>query len=93
MNAPLDDIRAFMGAIPPAEYEARRRIRTCRNAGNLKATRTASPSARTLAWLVTETATAWLYAPATVDQLNDVSAYLVALLKAADQAEELEVAS
>jgi hypothetical protein len=91
MNAPLDSIRTFMGNIPDDEHEQRRRIQTCRNAGTVKATRTESPSARALAWMVAETASEWLYAPASVEWLEQVTAYLLTLLRAADQAELLEL--
>lgn len=87
---PLDDITTFMGTIPAEEYEARKRIRTCRNAASYKVTQTEHPDARALCWIITETATAWLYRPADTRTLEKVGTYLVDLLKAADRAEILE---
>lgn len=89
MNAPLDEITTFLGTIPAEEHEARRRLKTCRNAGTVKATRTECAQARALAWMVTETASEWIYAPADIESLEQVTAYLVTLLRAADQAEAL----
>lgn len=90
MNAPPDDITTFLGTLPPDEYEARRRIRTCRNAASLKVVQTENPDARQFCWIVTETATAWIYRPAETDVLGKVAIYLADLLKAADRAEKLE---
>ena len=87
----LDDIITFMGPLDPEEYEQRRRIRTCRNAASFKATQTECSDARALCWMVTETATAWIYAPADVEALTEVAKYLRRLLIVADQAESLEV--
>ena len=89
MNAPVDEITLFMGHLPANEYVARRKLRTCRNAGTLKATRTDCEDARALAWMVTERATELLYAPASVEYLDLTVQYLVTLLRAADQAEAL----
>ena len=86
----LDDITAFMGAIPPDEYELRRKIRTARNAASYKATITDSRDARALCWLATETATKWIYAPATIETLTEIVSYLRRLLIVADQAEQVE---
>lgn len=87
----MDDISVFLGAIPPDEYEARRRIRTCRNAAAFKATRTESANARDLCWMVTECATFWIYRPAPLDTLRKVVIYMAGLLKSADRVEQLEV--
>jgi len=85
--AAVDDITVFMGALPADEYEQRRRIRVCRNAACFKVTQTESPQARTLCWLATETASAWIYQPASVAELTEVAQFLKRLLIVADQAE------
>lgn len=98
MNAPagnitaetLDDILTFLGPIPPEEYELRRRIRSCRNAATYKVTITSSADARTLLWMVTDTATKWIYAHASIEELTEITTFLRRLLILADQAEQLE---
>lgn len=85
-----DDIVTFLGPIDPEEYEQRRRIRTARNAASFKVTQTECAAARTLCWLVADTATAWIYAPASADELTEVASYLRRLLICADQAEVVE---
>lgn len=86
----IDDLRAFLGAIPPDEYEARRRIRTCRNAAAFKAGRSESANARELCWMVTEAATFWIYRPAPVETLNKAAEFMAGLLRSAGTVEELE---
>lgn len=84
-----DDITTFMGPLDPPEYELRRRIRHFRNAASYKVTQTESASARTLCWIATEAATAWIYAPADLDMLESVAKFLRRLLILADHAEEI----
>lgn len=92
VSAPAtDDITVFLGPIPSAEYELRRRIRTCRNAACFKLVQTESQHARDLCNMVTETATFWIYRPASLDALTKASNYMLGLLKLADQVEELRV--
>jgi len=90
MSAPLDDLTTFLGSIPGDEYDVRSRIRTCRNAAAFKVTRTDSADARQLCWMVTETATAWIYTPARVDELEKVVIYLRDMLRNAGRIEHLE---
>jgi hypothetical protein len=85
-----DDIVTFLGAIPAEEHEQRRRIRVCRNAASYKATTTENPHVLSLCWIATETATAWIYAPANVAELTEVASYLRRLLILADQAQVVE---
>lgn len=86
----LDDIRVFLGAIPPEEYEVRRKIRAYRNAASFMVTDTESNSTRALCWMVCETATVWVYSSAALDQLENVAKYLRRLLIVANQAQDLE---
>ncbi len=89
ITAPVDDILIFMGPLPEAEYKARQRIRTCRNAAAYKLVQTDSQHARDLCNLVTETATYWIYRPAPVDTLEKAVTYMFGLLKLTDAVEEL----
>jgi hypothetical protein len=86
----MDDLTTFLGTIPPEEHEVRSRIRTCRNAAAFKVTRTDSADARQLCWMVTETATAWIYTPASVEELQKVVIYLRDMLRNANRIEQLE---
>jgi hypothetical protein len=90
MNAPTDDITMFLGAIPEGEYEQRKRIRSLRNAAAWKVRETSSRDARTYCWIVTEVATSWIYAPASLGALTEVATYLRRLITLANQAETLE---
>lgn len=91
MNSALpDDITAFLGTIPPDEYEQRRRLRTARNAATFKASETSSGDVRALCWIVTERASEWIYAPADTAALSDVVKLCKLMLKAADNIETLE---
>lgn len=89
----LDDIVTFLGPIPPEEYELRRKIRTCRNCATYKVTITASADARTLLWIVTDTATKWIYSSASIEELEEITTYLRRLLVLANQAEQVEALS
>lgn len=89
----VDDILTFLGPIPPEEYELRRKIRTCRNAASFKVTQTESRDCRTFCWMVTETATCWIYSYASIDDLTEVVSYLRRLLILAEQAEKVEALS
>lgn len=92
MNAQghLDDITAFMGALPADEYEQRRRLRTCRNAATHKASQTTSSDVRALCAIVTERAAEWIYAPAEAAVLAEVVKLCRRLLMVADDIETLE---
>lgn len=91
MTAHLDEIRIFIGNdISDDEYEARRRIRSCRNAASFKAHRTESTIARKLSWMVAELGSAWVYAPSDAETLTEAATLLRRLLTCADQAEALE---
>ena len=92
MNAapPLDDITAFMGHLPPDEYEQRRRLRTCRNAATHKAAQTDSADVRALCWIITERASEWIYAPADPAALAEIVKLCKRLLIVADHIETVE---
>ena len=89
-SAPPDDITTFLGAIPAAEYEQRRRIRVCRNAANFKLRECKSSDARGLCWIVIERATEWLYTPADIEALTEIVRLCLRLLKVADQLEIIQ---
>ena len=89
--AALDDISTFLGPIPSAEYEQRRRIRVGLNAAAFKLANTDSQHARDLCNLVNETGVYWRYRAAPLDTLNKSVIYMRGLLALADQAEEMRV--
>lgn len=91
-TAETDDIIAFLGTIPPEEYEQRRRLRTCRNAANLKASNTKSADVRALCWIINERVSEWIYHPAPVEALTPITTLCRRLLMICDQIEELEAA-
>lgn len=92
MNAPLDDIRTFLGDISDDEYEQRRRIRVARNAACYKAHQTENQTTRALCWIVTDKASEWVYSSADLESLTGGATFLRRLLTCADQIEQLEVA-
>jgi len=93
MNAsemtPLDEIRTFLGPIPPEEYERRHKLRSYRNTATAMIAATHSDTARALAWQVIEWASPNLYAPAPLEWLDLLNLLASRLLKTAQTAEEL----
>ncbi|MDE2563355.1 MAG: hypothetical protein KGL48_14020 [Sphingomonadales bacterium] len=89
----MDDLTTLLGAMPPAEHDARKRIRTARNAAAYNVTRTDSPDALTLWWMIADCATAWIYRPADTATLGKVVEYLRGLLICARRVQELEALS
>ena len=85
-----DDITSFMGEIPAAEYEQRRRLRTLRNAATFKAGSTKSADVSALCWMVNERASEWIYAPAEPGVLAEVVTLCRRLMMVGDQIELLE---
>jgi hypothetical protein len=87
---PLDDITTFLGTLPADEYAARDRIRRGRDYATFKVRQATSPDARHFLWVVTETASRWIYAPVSIEWLEKVGKYLSRCAVLAEQAEELE---
>lgn len=85
----LDDIRVYLGSIPDDEYAARAKLRTARNAASWRVNSVESGHARTLLWMCSSAAAAWVYAPADVEWLTSVADYCLGLLAMADHAEIL----
>jgi hypothetical protein len=85
----LDDIRVFLGAISDEEYAVRSKLRTARNASSWRVSSAESAHARTLLWMCSSTASAWIYAPADVEWLAEVAEYCRSLLALAEKAENL----
>lgn len=91
MNAPVDDITAFLGSIPEEEYTARAHIRQARDWATYKVRKAESQDARQFLWIAAETASRWLYEPASVEELKYVGKFLSGCAVLAEQAEKLEV--
>lgn len=70
----------------PAEPEARRRLMLARELSSAKVPHLPPGHALQLFWLIIEAATAWVYAPATLEQLDDVVRYCRRLLLCARSA-------
>ncbi len=87
---PVDAIRTFMPGIGEAEYELRVKLRTMRDCASVLIARTDSDTARALAWTCSEYATAYLYAIANYDTLNDVGRFCNRLMLTALQAEAID---
>jgi hypothetical protein len=86
----LDEIRTFLGPIPPEEYERRHKLRSYRNTATAMIGATHSDTARALAWHVIEWASPNLYAPAPLEWLDLLNLLASRLLKTAQTAEELD---
>lgn len=86
----MDEIVMLLGEMPPAELEARKKIRVARNAASFNVTRTDSPDARAMCWMIIETASAWVYRPADQETLDKVVQYLRGLTISARRVQELE---
>ena len=86
----FDDITAFLGTIPPDEYEQRRRIRDCRSVASYQVARTGQPRARALLWMVTEFASEYGLAPADLGTLEKVANVCRDLQLLSDRIAELE---
>lgn len=94
MNAPatsgqLDEIRTFLGELPPEEYEARAKLRSYRNAATAMIASTQCHTARLLAWQVIEWASENLYAPAPLEWLEQLNLLSKRLMLTAMQAEQM----
>lgn len=97
MNAPanlnpakLDEIRTFLGNVPPDEYEARAKLRSYRNAASAMIASTDCDTARLLAWQVIEWATPNLYSPCPLAWLEQLNLLSKRLMLTALQAEEMQ---
>ena len=73
------------------EYGLRARLRGQRNAMTALITRTQSDTARALAWLVVEYASAHLYATASLDRLREIGRFCHRLSLTALQAEDVDL--
>lgn len=86
----MDPLRVFMPSIGEDEHAIRERIAVCRDCASWSLREVECSHARTLLWLVVETAIAWLYCPADADTLARVAGHLHTLLQSATLAQELE---
>ena len=92
MPAHLDDIRTFLPGIGADEYDLRAKLRSHRNVAAAVIAKTESPTARQLAWIVTEYTAETIFAPMDHAFLAEVGKFCTRLLVTAMQAERLETA-
>lgn len=94
MNAPSRLLSSPVEALLPGcegeELKVRERLLKGRNLATARMPALQSANARALSWMVVETATAWAFAPATIDDLRDVANFCVRLFMCADFAERME---
>jgi hypothetical protein len=84
-----DDLATFLPGCDGEERELREKLRGFRNAASALIGATESANARSLAWMIVEVATNWLYAPADERALREINRFANRLLTTAVQAESL----
>ena len=87
---PKDAIRIFLPGISDAEYALRAKLRTMRNCASAMIAKTDSDTARALAWMCSEYVTAYIYAGAHQDTLEEVAHFCNRLMVTAMQAEAID---
>lgn len=93
MNAPVDPVYLRRGEEAAEMRALRIRINKARTRCLSRASRSGSCDAGTWMLRASQMAAAWAWAPASVDQLEDVIRLLTALHLAANAAERLEAAN
>jgi hypothetical protein len=90
---PVDDILTLAPDCQPdgEEYQLRARLRGQRNAMSAMICRTPSDTARALAWLVVEYASAHVYAATSLDRLREIGRFCHRLCLTALQAEDVDI--
>jgi hypothetical protein len=86
---PRDDLAILMPECKGEERALREKLRAYRNAASALVASTQSANARCLAWMIVETVTIWLYAPADEYELSELNRFTNRLLITATQAEAL----
>jgi hypothetical protein len=87
---PKDSIRIFLPGINDAEYALRAKLRTMRNCASAMIAKSDSDTARALAWMCSEYVTAYIYASAHNDTLEEVAHFCHRLMVTAMQAEAID---
>lgn len=96
MNAPVEIARMdcpillLMEGLSPEEYQQRRRIQSVRNIMSAKIPEMQPGHAMRIAWIAIETATQWLFAPASLEEITEVAEQLRRLLIVSETAARLE---
>ena len=85
-----DAIRLLMPGITEDERQLRQALRNAQTWAASFAVRTASDNARSLLWLINDTASRWTFAPATVDDLTFIRQTCLYLRMAANHFDRLE---
>lgn len=83
-----DPIGTFLpGCVDPEEVKLRTRLLTARELATSRIPLLQSEHARTLNWILLETVQAWVYGPASVDELRDVANHCLRLFMCSTFAE------
>jgi len=85
-----DAIRTFLPGISDAEHEIRAKLETMHNCASAMIAKTDSDTARALAWTCSQYATAYIYAGASTEALNEVARFCNRLMLTAMQAEAID---
>lgn len=95
MNAPApivaDPIATFLPGCDGEELHLRRRLARARDIASSRVRTARSSDAQALLWMIVQTATAWLFASAPQDELQDAINHCVRLFMCAGFSERLEV--
>jgi len=86
-----DLLDTFLPGCSDEERALRERIMRARDLATTRVTSLQSSHARSIAWIIVETATEWVFQPARLEQLRDVANHLTRLLMCAGFAEQMEV--
>lgn len=85
-----DPVAMFVPWAAELERKLRRRLHNARNIAAARAVSTKSDNACSLYWMVNEVASAWVFAPATEEQLLDILDGLTRLFLVADMFQRIE---
>lgn len=85
-----DPMTTFLPGCEGEERALREKIRLQRDIACSRVATLQSEAARVINWLVVDLANAWVFSPATLDQLRDVRAQGLRLLIATNAAERIE---
>jgi hypothetical protein len=94
MNAPSrivsSPVETFLPGCAGEELKLRERLVKARELTTSRLPFLKSDNARALSWIILETVTVWVYAPASTDDLRDVANHCLRLFMCADFAEQME---
>jgi hypothetical protein len=88
--APTNPIDTFIPGCTDRGRRIRQRLLKARDLASSRVANLSSGHARSLTWMLIETATWWVFSPATPDDLEDVANHCLRLFMCADFAEQME---